>query len=155
MFEARPVTGFGFGSFDRFDREFQDQVGDLVIPEKDHASHNLYLTLLAEQGLIGFVLFAGPTFWWLAKAPRAVRNLPRAGFRSRRFLVLLWLVIAAHIVVNNFSNMRNTIGLGMWWITLGLIAVLTVQGRIPAGGSPDAGASHDESGPRRVPLDQK
>jgi O-antigen ligase len=152
MFEERPVTGFGFGNFDRFDREFQGQVGDLVVPEKDHASHNLYLTLLAEQGLIGFALFIGPVFWWLVRLPSAARNLPRTGFRSRQLLLLLWLVIAAHIIVNNFSNMRNTFGLGMWWITLGLIAVMTVQGLTPGGGFPVAGEVHDEGelqpGPR-------
>ena len=144
MFEERPVTGFGFGNFDRFDREFQGQVGDLVVPEKDHASHNLYMTLLAEQGLIGLVLFIGPVFWWLVRLPRAARNLPRSGFRSRQFLFILWLVITAHVIVNNFSNMRSTFGLGIWWITLGLIAIVTVQGLTPGGGSPAAGEVHEE-----------
>ncbi len=155
MFEERPVTGFGFGNFDLFDREFQGQVGDLVVPEKDHASHNLYMTLLAEQGLIGFALFVGPVFWWLVRLRRAAFNLPRTGFRSRRFLFLLWLVIAAHIIVNSFSNMRSTFGLGIWWITLGLIAVLTVQGRTPGGGPPVAGGVHEEREPQPGPRGRK
>ena len=74
---------------------------------------------------------------------------------SRRFLILLWLVIAAHIVVNNFSNMRSTFGLGMWWITLGLIAVLTVHGHIPSDEAAAAEQLHDERGHRPSALDQK
>ena len=33
----------------------------------------------------------------------------------------LWLVIAAFVIVNNFSVMKVTFGLGLWWLTLGLI----------------------------------
>lgn len=122
MLEARPITGWGYGNFDQYDRRFQAGVGGLVIPDKDHASHNLYLTLLAEQGVLGFALYLGPAIWLLARTRGAMRRLRADGSQYRHLLVVLWLVIAGHVVVNNFSNMHIVYGLGMWWLTLGLIA---------------------------------
>ncbi len=123
MFEQKPLTGWGFDNFDRYDREFQSEVGDFI-PEKDHASHNVYLTLLAEQGLVGWLLFLGPAAWLLVRTVRVFSSLPRTGLASRKLVVLLWAVLAAHVTVNNFSNMRVVFGLGQWWLVLGLIATL-------------------------------
>jgi hypothetical protein len=39
-------------------------------------------------------------------------------------LALLWGEILFHFIVNNFSNMRVVYGLGIWWVTLGLIATM-------------------------------
>jgi O-antigen ligase len=124
MFEAKPIVGWGYENFDRFDRSFQRRVGDIVYPHKDHASHNLYLTTLAEQGLVGFVLLFGPAcVWWVRWRSRR-RRLPKTGFLSGRLVAVLWLVVAAHVVENNFSRMQVSFGLGMWWLTLGLIATI-------------------------------
>jgi len=122
MFEAKPFIGWGYGNFDRFDRQFQERVGDLISPTKDHASHNLYLTLIAEQGIIGLSLYLAPLLWWSILTLKARQRIPSQGFWSRKLVSLLWLVIVFHIIINNFSNMRVVFGLGMWWITLGLIA---------------------------------
>ena len=123
MFEDRPVTGFGYGNFDKFDRDYQRVVNDFI-PEKDHSSHNLYLTLLAEQGLPGAGLYLAPALWWLAASAVAYRRLPWSGFISRKLLLLMWAVLVGHFVVNNFSNMRIVFGLGQWWLILGLIAAI-------------------------------
>ena len=123
MFEEKPLNGWGFNTFDEFDRQFQSEVGG-VIPEKDHASHNVYLTLLAEQGLLGALLFLGPVIWLLARTVAVFSRLPRTGLASRKLVVLLWAILLAHVTVNNFSNMRVVYGLGQWWLVLGLIAAL-------------------------------
>jgi len=65
MFQAKPMLGWGYANFDQFDRRFQGRVADLPNDNKDHASHNLYLTTAAEQGLLGLGLFLGPMFWLL------------------------------------------------------------------------------------------
>ena len=122
MFEAKPLFGWGYGNFDRFDRQFQARVGDLISPSKDHASHNLYLTIIAEQGVIGIFLYLAPMPWCLQLTLRALPKLPSEGFWSRKLLILFWLMLVFHIIVNNFSNMRVVFGLGLWWITLGFIA---------------------------------
>jgi O-antigen ligase len=127
MLRTRPLTGWGYEHFDRYNRQFQGAVGGLVVPEKDHASHNLYLTLLAEQGLPGFLFYMGPFFYWLALSRTAWRTLPKQGVVSSKLLVCLWLMLASHVVVNNYSDMHIEWGLGLWWITLGLIATLTTR----------------------------
>lgn len=124
MFEEKPVVGWGYGNFDRFDRLFQERVGDLVNPVKDHASHNLYLTILAEQGIVGIFFYLAPMFWWLVLSVRVYSKLPAEGFWSRKLLVIFWLLLLFHFIVNNFSNMRVVYGLGLWWITLGFIGVM-------------------------------
>ena len=122
MFEAKPAVGFGYENFNRFDYQYQSRVGNLVYPTQDHSSHNLYLTLLAEQGLVGFALYVGPAIWWLGRTKSRWRNLPPSGLMSRKLVGAMWLVIAGHFVVNNFIRMQIPFGLGIYWLTLGLIA---------------------------------
>jgi O-antigen ligase len=123
MFAEKPLLGWGYESFDRFDRQFQTTVAGFY-PEKDQTHHNLFLTLIAEQGLLGLSLYLAPTIWWLAHTPSALANMPRRGFLSRQLLIVLWLIAASFFIVNQFSNFRVTFGFGMWWITLGLIGSL-------------------------------
>jgi O-antigen ligase len=131
MLDARPTFGWGYENFDRFDREFQRPVGNLVYPEKDHASHNLYLTILAEQGVVGLALFLGPAVWWLARTRARWRYLPTHTLDGRMLVGALWLVIAGHVIVNNFARMQVPFGFGIYWLSLGLIAAL-VSTRAPA-----------------------
>jgi len=127
MLQRRPITGWGYDSFDEYDRQFQSAVGGLVVPQSDHASHNVYLTILAEQGFPGFILFMGPFFYWLARSRTAWRTMPVSGMMSRNLLVCLWLMLLSHVVINNYANMRSEWGLGLWWVTLGMIASLVVR----------------------------
>lgn len=122
MIEAQPAIGWGYENFDRYDHRFQSSVEDLYIPDKDHASHNFFLTLGAESGLLGLFLYLGPMLWWLAKSPAGVRRLPTSGFRSRKLVAVLWLALGAQVIVYNFSNNRVAFGLGVWWLTVGLLA---------------------------------
>jgi O-antigen ligase len=129
MFNREPAVGWGYQNFDRYSRPFQGQVGDLVGAAKPHASHNLYLTTLAEQGITGFVLFVGPVVLWLMRTKAAFPHLPRAGLLGRDFVVTLWLIVGAYHVTNNFSRMYVTTGLGLFWITLGLLASIVERHR--------------------------
>lgn len=124
MFQERPLTGFGYGNFNTYDREYQSSIEGLFVPDKDHSSHNLYLTIAAEQGLLGLVTYLGPALYWLALTPSARRRLPH---RSGRLLIVLWLSLASHVIVNNFSNMKVSFGLGLWWVTLGMIGALVAD----------------------------
>jgi O-antigen ligase len=144
MFDTRPVTGFGYGNFDLYDREFQSNLDNLVLADKDHASHNVYLTILAEQGAPGLALFLGAPVVWLFRALRRTKLLPASGLRSRRLAGVLVLALCAHVVVNNFSNMKVVYGLGMWWLTLGVLAALLA--------SPEE-RGEDAAGPERDPLE--
>lgn len=127
MFLAKPIFGWGYSNFDRYDREFQGRVGDLVNPVKDHASHNLYLTLLAEQGLAGILLYISPLVWYFVLSLVKYSRMPVEGFWSQKLLVIYWLTIAYFVIINNFFNMIVVYGLGLWWITLSLIATLVTS----------------------------
>jgi hypothetical protein len=53
--------------------------------------------------------------------------MPAEGFISRKLVLVLWLSIAANFVINNFVRVQVTFGIGMWWLTLGLIASLLAR----------------------------
>jgi O-antigen ligase len=122
MFAAKPVFGWGYENFNRYDWQFYSAVEGVYAPVKDLSSHNFYLTLLAEQGLFGTLLFLSTFFWWLARSFKKMFRLPAAGFWSRRSLILSWLFLFAYMTVNMFHNMRIVFGLGLWWVALALIA---------------------------------
>jgi hypothetical protein len=129
MFEEKPALGWGYENFDRYDYQFQQTVGNLVAPDKDHASHNLFLTTLAEQGAVGLVLFVGPMCCWFARTMARRRLLPRTGFLGRDMVTAMWLVLAAFVIVNNFERTQVPVGFGIWWLTLGLIATIIDRAR--------------------------
>jgi O-antigen ligase len=123
MFQAKPYFGWGYGNFDRFDRQFQNPpVANISGDNKDHASHNFFLSMIAEQGLVGILLYLTPVFFWLRMTVKYFSKLPRDGFWGRKILIVFWMTILSHFVVYNFANMRVIFGLGSWWLTLGLIA---------------------------------
>lgn len=123
MFEQKPIIGWGYGNFDLYDRQFQGRFGDLVNPdEKDLTSHNMFLTLLAEQGLVGFTLFIFPILWLLFRTIQFRSRLPNNGLNSWRMTYLLWLVVLSFVVVMNFAPIIVVFGLGLFWVSLGLIS---------------------------------
>lgn len=122
MFQEKPLFGWGYENFDRYDRPFHDRVLDLANDNKDHANHSAYLTILAEQGAVGFALYLAVPLWWLARSVKMRGRLPTRGFWSRKLLVILWLVLLNIFVLNNFTPAWVDYGLGMWWMALGLIA---------------------------------
>jgi len=123
MFATKPVFGWGYGNFDLFDRQFYDNtVGSFAADNKDHASHNFFLSLLAEQGIIGFTLYMTPLIVLLVQSIRDYRRMPDKGFLNNKFIIVLWLVMVNFVVLYNFINLRVVYGVGLWWITLGLIA---------------------------------
>jgi O-antigen ligase len=131
MFKVRPFFGWGYETYDRYDRPFQSRVANHV--SKDLTSHNTYLTVLVERGAIGFLIYYFPAFWLLLLTFRVWSRVPNHGFWSRKLLLILWLMILFEVVVGNFTDTKRlTFVFTMWWITLGLIANM-VQGFIRPG----------------------
>lgn len=123
MFAEKPLFGWGYENFNRYDTQFYSAIEGVAVEVKDLSSHNFFLTLLAEQGLVGTLLFLFPFFWWLVRSVRILPRRPADGIWGRKWLILSWLFIFAYIVINLFHNMRVVFGLGIWWVGLGLIAV--------------------------------
>ncbi len=128
MFYARPVFGWGFGNYNRYDWKFLERVGDTSPTTwqiKRGSSHNTYLTILAEMGVVAFFLLYFPVLWWLSLTIKALPRLPREGFWSQRLLIAMWVPICAHAVISQAIDMRFFYyALTLFWINLGFIANL-------------------------------
>jgi O-antigen ligase len=122
MIAAKPLFGWGFGNYDRYDRRFQTRVGDVPV-RNDMTSHNTYFSIMAEMGLIGFLFYFFPVVWWLLLSIKFWRQLPRDGFWSRRLLVMLWLLLLHMAIVTMVMDMVrfHPFGTTIWWAVLALI----------------------------------
>ncbi|HSM26095.1 MAG TPA: O-antigen ligase family protein [Anaerolineaceae bacterium] len=123
MFFERPLLGWGYESLDEHIQPYYRQVGEASIATRLVTSHNTYMTVLAELGLIGFILYMFPVLWWLVLSIRVWGRIPKEGFWSRPLLGSLWLIMGFNFTICNFFDMRwFGIGLVLWWLVLGLIA---------------------------------
>jgi O-antigen ligase len=126
MFLARPLFGWGYDNYDRYDWQFMERVGDAAPTEWDvkyGTSHHTYLTILAEIGLAGFFFYAFPAIWLLGCTIKVLPRLPKKGFGSWRLLIMMWLSIGFYVVVTQFMDMRFFLfPLTVLWLTLGLVA---------------------------------
>jgi len=135
MIVQRPVVGFGYGNFERFDERYKARVGDIPL-KVGGSSHNTYLNFAAENGLLGFSLYFGVAVALLAMTVRTWKRLPRDGLFSRGLVLFLWLALIDQVIVSNFLEMihGNTWGTLLWWFTLGLIAVVLDRSAGPSTG---------------------
>jgi hypothetical protein len=130
----KPLFGWGYESLNENITQYYRQLGNARIALGLVTSHNTYLTILTEQGLIILFLFLFPAIWLLAKTGRNWSRLPNTGSWNRSMLVVLWLVAMGYFVITNFLDMRwFPYGVGLWWITLGLIANIVAPMMIPSG----------------------
>jgi O-antigen ligase len=122
MIATKPLFGWGFGNYDRYDQRFQVRVYNVPV-RYDGTSHNTYLTVLAELGLIGFLFYFFPVVWWFLISIKAWRRLPRHGFWNRRLLALLWLLLLHMLIVTSSMDMIrfHPFGTTIWWVALALI----------------------------------
>lgn len=123
MIKARPFFGWGYENYRHYAGQFERRVLNYVAETTGtFASHNSYIGMAAEMGMPTLFVFVFPVLWWLNLSRKVWSCMPKEGFISRSMLIVLWMVILDHIFVNFFSDMRHsTYGMGMWWITLGLI----------------------------------
>lgn len=124
MIRARPLFGWGWGNYNLYADQFKESVGDIISGQHRSTSHNTYLSIMAELGVIALFLYLFPVLWWLAKSIMVSRKMPQHGFWSWRLLAMLWLLMLDHIIVSNFMDMVrfNLFGTTVWWLALGLIA---------------------------------
>lgn len=129
MIHAEPLFGWGYDNYDRYNAQFKFDVGEISAADNVNTSHNTYLTIAAELGIPALVLYLIPTLWWLGASVAAWPRLPRSGFWSRSLLALLWLALLAEFTVSSFMDMirYNLFGTMLWWIALGLIAVMVTS----------------------------
>ena len=126
VIQSSPLFGVGFENHELYDEQYRGRVLDFAA-NNAHTSHNTYLLLIAEMGLVGFLFYMLPFLWWWLAGQKVRHKMPEYGFQSWRMLVILWLLLFDHIAVGSFTDMiqSNLFASGMWWLILGLIANLT------------------------------
>jgi O-antigen ligase len=112
VFADNPFFGCGFMNFSEV---AQDYVRPRDVPMFGHIDtgfgtetvpHNILMTIIAEQGLLGAVPFFLIFFFMWRGTVRAFQELPREGVISRDFVVCVWCAIAAYLVNAMFIEMR-------------------------------------------------
>lgn len=73
--EGFPITGVGWGAYPNAHSEFSRRPGISEIARGARDSHNTYLTLLAETGWIGFVIWMSMLALIVGNAIRAMRRV--------------------------------------------------------------------------------
>jgi O-antigen ligase len=69
MFLSSPILGIGFGEYAWRSFELAATLPGVIPPGLDRHSHNLFLQLLAETGVAGFLCIAVPLASWLLRLP--------------------------------------------------------------------------------------
>jgi len=123
MFQSKPFFGWGYRNYDLHMKQFKSRVGNIPLQLKS-TSHNTFLTILAELGMVGFILYMFPLVWYFMLSIKRWPNLNSQPFTGKAWLVALWLFMLYHFTVNNFVDMIrfHAFGNTTWWMGLGLIA---------------------------------
>ena len=143
MFLRNPVTGIGFGTF---------QFGEHTANLKD--THNYYVKVLVETGVIGFLIFLVLFFLMMAASWKLFRSAKRAGDPLYEALGLgMVLVLVSALVLNAFGDRWSYVEInGLLWVLMAAtvrsqVAVNQLLGAPAAGNGPVRGF-----GPRPVHL---
>jgi O-antigen ligase len=145
MWEDHPIAGVGFMNFPTVSRDYILQPGQLsseFIINDPKETHNAYLGLLAENGVIGLALFLALTIALIRATWQAARRLDEAGDSSyatlaRAIGIAQIGALAALMFTHNTYN--NAL-----WILLALGPVLlTIADRTPVIEAPRALENRD------------
>ena len=128
MVLARPVFGWGYDTLNNHIENYYRQVGAAAGNIRFTTSHNSFLTIFTELGLVGFLLYMLPLLWLILASYRVWLGLVKIEPMKRLLLASLWLAALNIFVISNFMDMRFfPIGLTLWWMNLGLIANILNQ----------------------------
>jgi O-antigen ligase len=130
MVEDQPITGFGYGQFEKFDEQFKRSVGDVAF-EEGGSLHNSWLGLAAENGIPGVILYVLPAILLFVRSIRLRLGLTRRSFVGAGLVVVMWAGVLDVFVVSNTMDMLHsgTFGTMLAWIGLAIIAVQLEQVR--------------------------
>jgi O-antigen ligase len=129
MAQDHPVIGVGLYNFRARSADYVREPGSLesvrLIAERPHVAHNTYLELLAETGLVGFILYMSVIGACLAALRRAARHFDVLRERSlalmaRAVLVAAIAMLAAGVFISYASDTRLWVLLALGPAMLGV-----------------------------------
>lgn len=139
MWQDHPIVGVGIEGFQSEAVEYARRLGPLnyssFIAEEPHVVHNTYLQMLAETGIVGFLLFMGVVLSCLRTGWRAAVRFDHIGDASMAVLARAVVVagiatLAASFFLSNPTDRRT-------WVLLALgPALLATAGRASTGEAP-------------------
>lgn len=122
MVLEKPFFGWGYDSLNSNVVNYYRHVGSASILIGFTTSHNTFLTILTELGIIGFLLYMIPFIWLLIQSINIWKDKKAINTDQWLLLMTIWLGCLQYFVVSNFMDMRFfPIGLTLWWMMLGLI----------------------------------
>jgi O-antigen ligase len=126
VFEKHHWVGIGLNNFEAVESHFTLLSGTLtrvdLVAETPHLVHNLYLQLLTETGVVGFVLFLPVIFFCLRACWQAAQRFDANGQRpyadlARAALMAEIAMLSAQFFISDGDDFRL-------WVLLGLGPVL-------------------------------
>lgn len=123
MIRDKPIFGWGYGNHELYDEQYRTRVFNFDF-SGENSSHNTYLLITAELGIVGFLLYMLPAIWLFFKSRKLLPELPTSGFLGRPILFMFWFLIFDQIAVSALTDLieSNWYSTGVWWLILGLIA---------------------------------
>jgi putative inorganic carbon (HCO3(-)) transporter len=123
IIQSRPVSGVGLDSFGRaFDKYLPETSGVVFNIGRGRGSHNIFLNVQSELGVIGFVLFVVFIGMTVKSGLIAVLNLRRAGVsHMTAWAMAVWLSLAGMLVMGLFIDLQYW---KLFWLLLALPEVM-------------------------------
>jgi O-antigen ligase len=133
MFMEQPVFGWGYDTYSQHRASFIRDVGSMKAREWERnqaSSHNTYLTVLSETGMVGFCLYYFPLFALALTSLRAIIRRKTDGPAGPHCLKPTWIIVVFFLTVNMFIDTAFfPFFQGTFWFCLGVIHVqLNVAG---------------------------
>jgi len=107
MVKERPLLGVGFGHFRDHAPSFaRDPSSPFYAFGSSAMEHNNLLSIVAETGIIGLVLYIVLAVYLIRFSVRLYRRLPMSspGFIGRDAIVLYWILAAAYFIDGTFRE---------------------------------------------------
>ncbi len=141
IFQENPVSGVGFGHFrDRAPSYARDPSSGAFAFGSSALEHNNLLSILAETGAVGVLLYLTMIVLLLRCSIRVYRKLPArgSGLINRDLVVLYWVLAAAYLIDGTFREtsdnpFANSLFFGLSAVPVALDVLLSaapIRGRI-------------------------
>jgi O-antigen ligase len=114
----RPILGWGYGRYNEVKNSKMPYAGPLSASVYTYTSHNTYLTILVELGIVGLVLAFLP---WLLVVVSSIRRFSSMPYPQWYTLSLL-AIIGVVVVTAQSTDMRFfSFVPGLAWCCVGLL----------------------------------